>query len=66
MRVAHALCDGAGATKFLTAVARFALGQGSFDLATVWHAESCGEHQEEGGQGEGEKKGRGTCPVGPY
>ncbi|CAN6215042.1 unnamed protein product [Urochloa humidicola] len=36
MRVAHALCDGAGATKFLAAVARFARGQGPPDVAPVW------------------------------
>ncbi|RLN11718.1 hypothetical protein C2845_PM09G02620 [Panicum miliaceum] len=33
MRVAHALCDGAGATKFLAAAARFARGQGQPDVA---------------------------------
>ncbi|TKW20154.1 hypothetical protein SEVIR_4G067300v4 [Setaria viridis] len=36
MRVAHALCDGAGATKFLAAAARFARGMGSPDVAPVW------------------------------
>ncbi|CAD6337641.1 unnamed protein product [Miscanthus lutarioriparius] len=36
VRVAHALCDGAGATKFLTAAARFALGQGTPEVAPVW------------------------------
>ncbi|CAL5046098.1 unnamed protein product [Urochloa decumbens] len=36
MRVAHALCDGAGATKFLAAAARFARGQGPPDVAPVW------------------------------
>jgi hypothetical protein len=36
MRVAHALCDGAGATKFLAAAARFSRGQGPPDVAPVW------------------------------
>ncbi|RLM55020.1 hypothetical protein C2845_PM10G03080 [Panicum miliaceum] len=36
MRVAHALCDGAGATKFLAAAARFASGQGPPDMAPAW------------------------------
>jgi hypothetical protein len=36
MRVAHALCDGAGATKFLAAAARFARGQGMPEVAPVW------------------------------
>ncbi|KAF8732929.1 hypothetical protein HU200_015279 [Digitaria exilis] len=36
MRVAHALCDGAGATKFLAAAARFARGEGPPDVAPVW------------------------------
>ncbi|KAL6839575.1 hypothetical protein ACP4OV_030514 [Aristida adscensionis] len=36
MRVAHALCDGAGATKFLAAAARFARGQGPPPAAPVW------------------------------
>ncbi|KAL6606168.1 hypothetical protein ACP70R_041821 [Stipagrostis hirtigluma subsp. patula] len=36
MRVAHALCDGAGATKFLAAAARFARGQGPPAVAPVW------------------------------
>lgn len=36
MRVAHALCDGAGATKFLAAAARFARGQGPPEVAPVW------------------------------
>ncbi|CAN6172583.1 unnamed protein product [Urochloa humidicola] len=36
MRVAHALCDGAGATKFLAATARFARGQGPPEVAPVW------------------------------
>ncbi|OEL21094.1 3'-N-debenzoyl-2'-deoxytaxol N-benzoyltransferase [Dichanthelium oligosanthes] len=36
MRVAHALCDGAGATKFLAAAARFARGQEPPDVAPVW------------------------------
>ncbi|CAL5036865.1 unnamed protein product [Urochloa decumbens] len=36
MRVAHALCDGAGATKFLAAAARSARGQGPPDVAPVW------------------------------
>lgn len=35
MRVAHALCDGAGATKFLAAAARFARGQEP-EVAPVW------------------------------
>ncbi|RCV30369.1 hypothetical protein SETIT_6G088900v2 [Setaria italica] len=36
MRVAHALCDGASATKFLAAAARFARGMGPPDVAPVW------------------------------
>jgi hypothetical protein len=36
MRVAHALCDGAGATAFLAAAARFARGQGPPAVAPVW------------------------------
>lgn len=36
MRVAHALCDGAGATAFLAAAARFARGLGPPDVAPVW------------------------------
>jgi hypothetical protein len=35
MRVAHALFDGAGATKFLAVVARFARGQGLPEVALV-------------------------------
>nr|BAX25003.1 putative EIG-I24 [Oryza officinalis] len=36
MRVAHALCDGAGATKFLSAAARFARGAQEPAVAPVW------------------------------
>ncbi|XP_066376732.1 3'-N-debenzoyl-2'-deoxytaxol N-benzoyltransferase-like [Miscanthus floridulus] len=36
MRVAHALCDGVGATKFLAAAALFARGQGPPEVAPVW------------------------------
>ncbi|TKW09343.1 hypothetical protein SEVIR_6G088000v4 [Setaria viridis] len=36
MRVAHALCDGVSATKFLAAAARFAHGMGPPDVAPVW------------------------------
>ncbi|KAF0901502.1 hypothetical protein E2562_003487 [Oryza meyeriana var. granulata] len=36
MRVAHALCDGAGATKFLSAAARFARGVQEPEAAPVW------------------------------
>uniref|UniRef100_A0A0E0A5A4 Uncharacterized protein n=1 Tax=Oryza glumipatula TaxID=40148 RepID=A0A0E0A5A4_9ORYZ len=40
MRVAHALCDGAGATKFLSAAARFARGaQEPAAVAPVWERE---------------------------
>nr|BAX24894.1 putative EIG-I24 [Oryza punctata] len=36
MRVAHALCDGAGATKFLSAAARFSRGEQEPAVAPVW------------------------------
>lgn len=36
MRVAHALCDGAGSTKFLAAAARFARGEEPAEAPPVW------------------------------
>ncbi|GJN29605.1 hypothetical protein PR202_gb17846 [Eleusine coracana subsp. coracana] len=36
MRAAHGLCDGAGATQFLAAAARFARGQGPPPVSPVW------------------------------
>ncbi|XP_040381297.1 3'-N-debenzoyl-2'-deoxytaxol N-benzoyltransferase-like [Oryza brachyantha] len=40
MRVAHALCDGAGATKFLSAAARFARGVQEPAVAPVWERQA--------------------------